>query len=473
MIPKSSINSPVILTGAVVRYEDDCACSNQPKVTYLQASQTSQYVQTPGIHIEQLYDEHWLLFSPYAPGGPSVLNKAAWDRWHHFAIPNYLNQPVDKMLTQQNLIQTPGTVPEIRPAHPEVLTAWLHVTNACNLDCPYCYVRKSSEHMDESTGAKALESLFQTAQLHSFQQVKLKYAGGESTLHFKLIRKLSQQAGALSQRTGVGLDQVILSNGTHIRPAYADWIAENHIKMMVSLDGVGQTHDQLRPAKNGESAFRALEYTVDQILLPRGVAPFVTVTVTARNADGVADAVRWALARNLPVNLNFYRYTPQARQSQQLELEETAIIEGMLKAYAVFEEILPVRPFLNGLLDRVQAQAHLHTCGVGLEYVVITHKGKIAQCQMHVQDPNGELKEGDLLPVVSTGPIQNLPVHQKTGCRDCAYRYRCTGGCPIETFRATRRWDVQSPNCNIYRALFPKALRLEGLRLLKENGYLH
>ncbi len=27
--------------------------------------------------------------------------------------------------------------------------------------------------------------------------------------------------------------------------------------------------------------------------------------------------------------------------------------------------------------------------------------------------------------------------------------------------------DVKSPNCNIYKALFPEALRLEGLRLLK------
>jgi len=43
----------------------------------------------------------------------------------------------------------------------------------------------------------------------------------------------------------------------------------------------------------------------------------------------------------------------------------------------------------------------------------------------------------------------------------------CAGGCPLATYRATGRYDVKSPNCNIYRALFPEALRLEGLRLLK------
>ena len=35
------------------------------------------------------------------------------------------------------------------------------------------------------------------------------------------------------------------------------------------------------------------------------------------------------------------------------------------------------------------------------------------------------------------------------------------------THRATGRYDIQSPNCNIYKAIYPEAVRLEGLRLLK------
>jgi len=37
----------------------------------------------------------------------------------------------------------------------------------------------------------------------------------------------------------------------------------------------------------------------------------------------------------------------------------------------------------------------------------------------------------------------------------------------LATYRATGRYDVKSPHCNIYQALFPEVLRLEGLRLLK------
>lgn len=65
-----------------------------------------------------------------------------------------------------------------------------------------------------------------------------------------------------------------------------------------------------------------------------------------------------------------------------------------------------------------------------------------------------------------TGTL-NLLSDEKEGCRDCTWRYWCPGGCAVATFRATGRYDVKSPNCNIYRAVYPQALRLEVLRLLK------
>ncbi len=63
--------------------------------------------------------------------------------------------------------------------------------------------------------------------------------------------------------------------------------------------------------------------------------------------------------------------------------------------------------------------------------------------------------------------VLNLVSDEKEGCKDCTWRYWCSGGCSVATFRATGRYDVKSPNCNIYRAIYPQALRLEALRLLK------
>ena len=336
----------------------------------------------------------------------------------------------------------------------------------------YCYVRKSSARMSDETGLAAVERLFETAQAHGFRRLKLKYAGGEATLHFRLLRWLHERVVALAEATGIVLREVVLSNGAHLRAADADWLAEAGVKLMVSLDGVGADHDRQRPLRGGGGTFALVERTVDEVLLPRGIRPDVTITLTALNAAGAADAVRWALSRDLPVSLNFYRPNLLSAGRRELELEAQAIIDGMLAAYGVFEEYLPERPFLSGLLDRVQAQAHSHTCGVRHSYVVISHEGRPVQCQMHLERPTADSMPLDLLSAVVSGPILNLAVDEKEGCRDCAFRHQCAGGCPLETFRATGRWDVRSPNCNLYRALLPRVWRLEGLRLMKIHGYL-
>lgn len=463
----------LLVAGPSLERDDDCACPDRAFALDLQPSSGLLFAQASHVHTDALPYGFQLAFSPYAPDGPSVLNPAAWERWQSFGAPQPLSQPIDRELAAQGLIHPAGRPPRAMAGRPETLTAWLHITNACNLDCPYCYVRKSSAQMSEATGLNAIEAVFETAQRRSFRRVKLKYAGGEATLHFQLVRRLHQHARALAADTGLGLKEVMLTNGVSLRPDDADWLAENGVKVMVSVDGVGELHDRLRPNRGGGRSFAHVQRTVDDVLLPRGVRPDVTMTVTGVNAHGAAEVACWAMVeRGLPLSFNFYRRNPLSASRADLRLEETAIIEGMLAAYAVIEQHLPTRHFFNGLLDRVQAEAHSHTCGVGQSYLVITHSGQLAQCQMQLDQPVSAGVHGDLLPLVASGPLRNLSVDEKSGCRECVYRYRCSGGCPLETFRATGRWDMQSPNCRLYQTLLPHALRLEGLRLMKINGYL-
>lgn len=400
------------------------------------------------------------------------MNQAGWQRWNEFEQAQPLREAIDYQLAEQALLQPAQGNYQLRYTQPETLTAWLHVTNACNLDCPYCYVRKSSARMSEGIGQQAVRRVLDTARQHGFKRAKLKYAGGEATLQFDLVRRLHEMARHHAQALDLALREVVLSNGVRISPSMAEWFAQTQVKLMISLDGVGAMHDRQRPTRGGRGTFHQIEHSIDEVLLPAGVRPDISITLTGLNAAGAKDAVRWALDRQLPVSLNFYRQNPLSISRAELDIEERAIIDGMLAAYGVFEEILPKEPFLDGLLDRVQMSAHAHTCGVQHSYVVITHEGKLTQCQMHLDQTLGPVTTGDLLPLVSAGPIKNLPVDEKEGCRDCEFRYRCSGGCPLETYRATGRWDIKSPHCHIYKTLLPAALRLEGLRLLKTHGLL-
>ncbi len=464
--------APASLVAEEAGGENDCACAVAPLSAQTAVTpHSTHYRQTPNPFLLKLSPDFHLALSPFAPGGAALLNRAAWERWRAFAQPRPLTAAIDHEFARQRLIQPAGTQIRWRQPQPQTLTVWLHVTNACNLECPYCYVRKSSARMSEETGKKAIEAVFNTAVRHNLSQVKLKYAGGEATLHFNMIRQLHRLARQKAQETGIRLTAVILTNGVNLRPDDVTWIKENNIRLMVSLDGVGELHDRLRPRKGGGGTFDRVAHTIDRLLLPHAVRPHITMTITRANAHGAAGLARWAIIeRQLPVNFNLYRQNLLSASRQELALEEEAIITGLKAAYAVIKQALPDEPILGGLLDRVQAAAHTHTCGVGQNYVVITHTGQLAECHMRLQTSTP--LPDDLLAPGRRQKIHNLAVDEKEGCRDCAFRYRCTGGCPLETVRAAGRWDVKSPHCRIYKTLLPELLRLQGLQALKANGQL-
>jgi uncharacterized protein len=482
--------SPIILYDLKPHYlertEPDCACPDTPfglsrpsPVDFLDIASgeidslsPSTKVVAPQLYTTSLPQDFILAFSPFSLAGPAVLDPQATSRLQDFSIPQPLAPGVDHNLAECGLLIPTEQNQSMSWGQPQTLTAWLHITNACNLACPYCYVRKSSARMSEANGLKSVEAVFASAEQNGFQTVKLKYAGGEAALHFKLVQHLHQYAQVLADKKGVNIQAVVLSNGTVWTPAMAQWLIDSNVKLMVSLDGVGAAHDAQRPTRGGQGTFARIEHIVDNVLLPAGVRPDISITITGKSAFAAADAVAWAIERDLPFSLNFYRENLLSAKYEALKIEETKIIAGMRKAYQVIEKSLPTRPFLGGLLDRVQAEAHAHTCGVGQSYLVFTHTGEVAQCQMHLNTGISLNNSADALKIVAHGEIPVISVDDKKGCRDCIWRYRCTGGCPLETYRATGRFDVQSPNCNIYSTLFPEALRLEGLRLLKVAGFL-
>jgi uncharacterized protein len=323
--------------------------------------------------------------------------------------------------------------------------------------------------MDEATGRAAVEAVVASAVRHSFRAVKLKYAGGEASLNYRLMMDLHAYARELTSRSGLGLQATLLSNGVLLRPDLTAWLRDCGVRVMISLDGVGEQHDAQRPLVGGQPSFHRVERTIGQ-LIAQGLAPHLSITITSRNAPGVADAVRFALERDLTFSLNFFRDNDCAATFPDLQYEQQEMIAGLRAAFGVVEEYLPRWSVLGAVLDRGQLmEPRQRSCGVGQDYVVIDQRGGVAKCHMEIEQTLGDVFRDDPLSLVrqDTTGVLNLLSDEKEGCRDCTWRYWCSGGCSVATFRATGRYDIKSPNCSIYKAIYPEALRLEGLRLLK------
>jgi uncharacterized protein len=426
-------------------------------------------------------DEHFVLFHPSVAQGLLVVNIEAAEIFEIFSHARSIAEArshwrgtkrelesVVAGLVRAGLVIRQGDKQEVQFAESAVLTAWLHVTNACNLRCPYCYIGKTRDKMDAETGRAAVEAVFRSARKGAFKVVKLKYAGGEATLNYGLIEDLQRLARRLSSETGIALEATLLSNGVRITPRFMNFLKVEGIRVMISLDGVGDTHDVQRPLRNGRGSFCLVDKCIDN-LLDHGIHPHISVTITNRNLDGAAGAVRYALDRDLTFSLNLFRDNDCASTFNDLVYEEEAMIGCLEQVFDVIEERLPRWSVLGSVLDRGQlVTPRQRSCGVGNDYVVIDQEGRVAKCHMEIEKTLGDVFRDDPLELVRRDlKILNLPAQEKEGCRSCTWQNWCSGGCSVATFRATGRFDVRSPNCGIYKRIYPRALRLEGLRLLK------
>jgi uncharacterized protein len=470
---------------------EDCACAVSATGSRLIARPLAAE-RVPGLPlvraddtVELVLDEEYrLLFRPAGNGGVVVVNEPAYQVFRQFDQPATLSvmrarlahspDEIDRVaarLRGAGIISHPGeaVLPGFAEPDSRTLTAWLHVSNACNLACPYCYVDKSAAGMDERAGTAAVDAVISSALAHGFQAVKLKYAGGEASLNSDLVLRLDAYARAAAAGHGLELHATLLSNGVALPRAFTESLAAAGVKIMISLDGVGGPHDAQRPTVAGKPSFRAVERTIAR-LVEQGCPPHLSITITARNASGVADAVRFALDRDLTFSLNFFRDNECATGFADLRYTDEQMISGMLAAFAVIGERVPSWSVLGSVLDRGQLlEPRQRPCGVGHDYVAIDHEGKVAKCHMEIERTLGDVFRDDPLELVrrDTRTTLNLLVEEKEGCRECTWRHWCSGGCPVATFRATGRYDLKSPNCAIYKAIYPEALRLEGLRLLK------
>jgi len=467
----------------------DCAC---PVDTFYDQSSADIFTVSPSlpaidewrisptIYRAAIDDQYELVFDPQGRSPMAVLNRPAAHALDHFLSPDpkarfaaskYDGADLDAIWAFVNagFIQPAAnspTQPDFPP--PQTLTAWLHVTNACNLRCDYCYITKSSESMSIQDGRLAIDAIFRSAGFSHFQHVKIKYAGGEPTLNMPLILLLNRYAQETAQKMGIGFEGVILSNGVHIKEQTIEDIRASGLKIAISLDGIGEAHDRQRKFANGRGSFDLVERSLND-LTAKGIRPTIMITISKRNLDGLPDVLQFVLQRNLPFTQNFFRENNCTGSDSDLQMSNEELIDGLQKCFRVIENHLPDFSLLGILMDRARLDIpHQHTCGAGKSYLVIDQHGRVAKCHMEITQPVTDVSSLDILGDLSKEPsgIQNLSVDDKPDCANCAWRYVCAGGCPLITFRSTGRYDARSPYCDVYRTIFPEVLRLEGLRLL-------
>ena len=131
----------------------------------------------------------------------------------------------------------------------------LMLTEACNLSCAYCFEQKiiGAKNMSAEIARRAVDFLFD----YSFRRKKLRitFFGGEPTLNLPVIEAVLDYVTVKRRTTHKDVEFHMTSNGMLIDEGMARLLAERNVRVLVSIDGLKDTHDRFRVDRRGKGTF--------------------------------------------------------------------------------------------------------------------------------------------------------------------------------------------------------------------------
>ena len=124
----------------------------------------------------------------------------------------------------------------------------------CNFNCIYCYEEKEKGKMSDETVNSLLK--WMNIEIPKFKLVWLSWFGGEPLMAFDIIEKLTPLANQIASEHGVEIINHITTNGYLLtREKILKMIELKIYNYQITIDGIAETHNKLRPLKDGRGSF--------------------------------------------------------------------------------------------------------------------------------------------------------------------------------------------------------------------------
>jgi uncharacterized protein len=352
--------------------------------------------------------------------------------------------------------EAPPMVDDQAPERPPLRALSLAVAQKCNLGCTYCYAQQGDfggapKQMPLATALAAVDLLFQ--EVEPGERVNLTFLGGEPLLNRSVIRAATEAAAGIARDRHVHLTFSLTTNGTLLRPDDAEFFERHGFAVTVSLDGLKEAHDQLRPFKSMQGSFDRIMANVTPLLAAqRRMQVSARVTVTPRNL-----ALQETLDAFVALGFHSVGFSPllasptgadeMALPDLELMLEEMVACGEAFERRMVAGERYPFANMVNAMREIHRGTHRPYPCGAGAGYLGVSADGDLAACHRFVGDEEGAM--GTLATGVDRRRqalwLGERHVHRQEPCRSCWARYLCSGGCHHEVIHRGR------PACDFIR----------------------
>ncbi|MEM7155535.1 MAG: radical SAM protein [Myxococcota bacterium] len=353
----------------------------------------------------------------------------------------------------------------------KVLTR-LNVGNTyhCNMGCSYCYNeldskdRKGSEvprGMSAQVGRETIDAFVDQA--GDEKQLSLCFIGGEPLLEKARLYEMVAYGRQRCAERGITLSVSVYTNGTGVTDELIDWINDNEIGVVVSLDGPPTINDAHRVFKNGRGTAKLVLRNIRR-MMDRLAIPWRRVNAVAAEARAILPLARWF--RDLGFN-DIHIQTAYGEDGFGRRGDVPDVVELMhwYRERLLAGEVLAVAPFSNILGRLVERRANVtswYPCTTGVSSLGVAPSGTLYPCHHFLEEDDfalGHVRDG-LTSAQRRVPLAKR-VDQREPCRSCWARHACGGECYHRAHSAGRGYDgVIEEACDGRKSLIGLTLEL-------------
>ncbi|MCR5082420.1 MAG: PqqD family peptide modification chaperone [Parasporobacterium sp.] len=360
-------------------------------------------------------------------------------------LESYMNEFINRAIERKVLLKKDEEhvcIGTEFPDYPNQL--WVHVSNRCNMNCPFCY---SSSNAEDKYNLVADEVLRFVAQIPENQRKEIVISGGEPFLYKEIV--------ALTKGLKeMGFDTTLITNGTVGHDLYPE-VIPNLGTLQISCDGTTPYYYEHTRGKGNFAKFVAnLDWAKECGM--KNLA--ISFTPNTFNLENIGEIPQFAYDHGIN-HLHITKLTPAGRAQENMDslapsfdatdnglkilAEKLIEINNRIKTENELSEIMMTekKPFITlsfarNISRKVIYQTKITTCSLATGTLSIGYDGFIYPCGNFSSEEYrlGSLKDriDDVMKKGKEFAFEHgVESPKMKDCYSCKYKYFCGSGCRV------------------------------------------
>ena len=388
---------------------------------------------------------------------------------------------LEELIAAKELFAPDIDVPPTFAASGLVKSMCLMVAHDCNLRCKYCFgdtgeYGGSRSLMTKEVGEAAIDYII----AHSGPRIhcEVDFFGGEPLVNMPVVEQVTAYVRRREKETGKKFKLTLTTNGLLLNEKNQKFLDDNHISLVLSLDGRREVHDRMRPDAAGRGTYDRILPNFQRTVAARGGNNYyLRGTYTKYDLDFTEDVLAmhdagFDVLSMEPVVAKDAPYAIEEADLPRVYEEYDRLAAAYMERHRAGDGFFFFH-FNMDLSNGPCVAKRLAGCGAGHEYYAVAANGDLYPCHQFVGRERyrlGSVFEGvtatELPPYFRESHVLNKPK-----CRDCWARFFCSGGCHAnaDLFHDNIR-EPYEIGCAIQKKRLECAIMVQAALALEKEG---